>query len=267
MSISVQNNSWALLALQTLSRLNDTSAQASDASSSTPAAAPSNVNPIIQALSTTSDQDVDAWGAATASLDRATSITDVALSAGQSVSDLLTQLKQAASTAASGGTASSADFADLVSQLSATISGAQFDGVNLLDGSQSGSVMVGAGSAGAVTLSPQNLSLGGAIVTLPSSADISTQTAAASTLSAIDASIDNVGSAMSQIGDQAHQIQSHASFVSRLSAVLGAGGTDQTSAASADSARLLALQVQQSLSSQGSSIANSAPQMLLSLFK
>jgi flagellin len=152
--------------------------------------------------------------------------------------------------------------------LSATVSGAGFDGVNLLDGSSGSSVTVGAGSSGAVTLNAQNLSLGGPVITVGADATATTQTAAATVLNDIETSIANLSAALDQIGNQSQQLQAHASFVSRLSDVVAQGAGSSTSApTSADGARLMALQIQQQLAAQGGSIANSNPQVLLSLFK
>jgi len=229
MAIGVQNTSAALLALQTLNRLNDPS-QSGQADAAASLGDTSQSGPSVIAESGAQALSADSLGTVTAGLDRAASITDAALAAGQTVSGLLDQMK----TLVSGGDGASGagvnkDFASLVSQLSAAVSGAGFDGVNLLDGSAGSSVTVGLGP---------------------------------------DASMANLSTALGQISDQSRQIQAHAAFVSRLSDVLALGaGADVAPPTSADGARLMALQVQQQLATQGGSIANSAPQVLLSLFK
>jgi flagellin len=227
----------------------------------------SDASPSVIAGSGAQTLSVDNLGAVSAGLDRASSITDAALSAGQSVSDLLSQM-QALVGGGSSGSGVSDNLSSLLSQLSATVSGAGFDGVNLLDGSAGSSVTVGAGTSGAVTLNAQNLSLGGPVITLSADATASTQTAAAAVLNDIETSLANLSAALDQIGNQSQQLQAHASFVSRLSDVVAQGADSSTSApTSADGARLMALQIQQQLAAQGGSIANSNPQVLLSLFK
>jgi len=270
MAIGVQNTSAALLALQTLNRLNDPS-QSNQTAAAASLGSGSDATPSVLADSGTQALSADSLGAVTAGLDKAASITDAALTAGQSVSDLLSQMKTLAGAVSDGatpGAGATSDFAGLLQQLGAAVSNAGFDGVNLLDGSAGSSVTIGAGSGGAVTLATENLSLGGPVITLAANASVSTQTAAAGVLSAIDASQANLGQALGQIGDQADQIQAHAGFVSRLSDVL-ALSSDPTIAppTSADGARLMALQVQQQLALHGGSIANANSQVVLSLFK
>ena len=276
MSIGVQNTSAAVLALQTLNQLNE-SAQAGGSSQSGQAGAAASSpsvgagsSPSVIAGASGQGLSVDALGTASASLDRAASISDAALSAGQSVSDLLTQMKALAGQVQAGsvsGTQANSGFGDLLQQLNATVSGAGFDGVNLLDGSSGSGVTLGAGTAGQVTLAASDLSLGGPVITLGATATMSTQTAAAGVLNTIDASLSNLGSAMDQIGGQSRQIAAHAGFVSRLNGVVSTGGASSSAPTSADGARLMALQVQQQLSQQGGSIANASPSVVLSLFK
>ncbi len=269
MAIGVQNTSAALLALQTLNRLNDPS-QNSQAGAAAPLGQGSDASPSVIADSGAQALSADSLGAVTASLDKAASITDAALSAGQSVSDLLSQMKAlvGATDGSTPAAGAGGDFASLLQQLSATVSGAGFDGVNLLDGSAGPSVTVGSGSGAAVTLATQNLSLGGPVITLDANASVTTQTAAANVLTSIDASLANLGAALGQIGDQANQIQAHAGFVSRLSDVLSLSADPNAAPpTSADGARLMALQVQQQLAAQGGSIANANAQVVLSLFK
>ena len=247
MSIGVQNTNAALLALQTLGRLNDaaTSGDAAAASSaSTSAAASTTASP---AIATGSIQGVsaDGLGQASASLDRAASITDAALSAGKSVSDLLAQMKTLAGQVQDGSTsgdAANSSLSNLLQQISATISSAGFDGLNLLDGSATPSVTVGAGTSGQVSLAASNLSLGGSVITLASVSTMSTASAAAAVLNDVNTSIENVNQTLGQISDQSRQISAHASFISRLSDVLSASGDSTSTPTSADGAKLMALQ-------------------------
>ena len=74
--------------------------------------------------------------------------------------------------------------------------------------------------------------------------------------------------ALGDLGAQAKQIENHTSFVSKLTDVLEAGIGNLVDADLAkESARLQALQVQQQLGAQALSIANQAPQIILSLFR
>ena len=81
-------------------------------------------------------------------------------------------------------------------------------------------------------------------------------------------SIANVNQALGNLGSQAKQIDAHLNFVSKLTDVLEAGVGNLVDADLAkESARLQALQVQQQLGAQALSIANSAPQIILQLFR
>jgi len=273
MSISVQNNSSALLALQNLNRTNDQLSQ-QQISTNLAVAQPSD-NPSVWATAQGQQTQITGLDAVTESLNRASSVADVALSAGQQVADLLTQMKQEALSAQDGLLDTSArqalntDFAGLLQRVTTALSNASFDGTNLLDGSSGDQrFLATADATQVVTLSAQNLSLGGSLITLPSTASISTTAAASAVMAQIDASIANTNSALAQIGDQAKMISAHGTLVTNLQTILQTGKSDLISAdLPADSARLAALQVQQQLSQQSLSMANSMPNVLLSLFK
>ena len=73
---------------------------------------------------------------------------------------------------------------------------------------------------------------------------------------------------LGEIGAQAKQIEAHNSFVTKLVDTLESGIGNLVDADLAkESARLQALQVQQQLGAQSLSIANQAPQIILSLFR
>ena len=96
MSISVQNNSSALLALQNLNRTNDQLSQVQQQISTNLAVAQPSDNPSVWATAQGQQTQITGLDAVTESLNRASSVADVALSAGQQVADLLTQMKQEA---------------------------------------------------------------------------------------------------------------------------------------------------------------------------
>jgi flagellin len=275
MTISVQNNSAALLALQNLNRTNDQLSQVQQQVSTNLAVSQASDNPSVWATAQGQQGQINGLDAVTESLNRAASVSDVALSAGQTVMNLLDQMKQSALSAQDTQLTTSAlqslntNFAGLLSQISTTLANASFDGANLLDGSSGDQrFLATADATQVVTLSAQNLSLGGAIITVPSTASITSAAAASAVMAQIDASIANATTALGQIGDQAKMISAHSQLVSNLQNVLQTGrGQLIDSNAAADSARLSALQVQQQLSQQSLSIANSMPSVLLSLFK
>jgi flagellin len=275
MTISVQNNSAALTALQNLNRTTDQLAQTQQQISTTLEVAQPSDNPVVWATAQGQQVDINGLASVTQSLNRATSISDVALSAGQTVVDLLNQLKQDALSAqdpqldSTSRQSLNTDFAGVLKRITTALQSASFDGANLLDGSSGNlSFLASADATQSVTLPAQNLSLGGSIITLGSTASISTTAAASLMTSQIDASIANVTAALSNIGDQSKLISAHATLVQNLSSVLESGRGQLIDAdTAADSARLAALQVQQQLSQQSLNVANSMPSVLLSLFR
>ena len=261
MTIGVNANRSALNALQTLARGNDPAAVAQARSDTARASADRAVN--VQAPRA----DAVSLAAVKRSLDRAVSISDVALSAGQTVSELIDQFRDAAREA--GAEAEGPGRQDLSARLEAalrqvenTVRKASFDGINLLDGSLDDDLQFSLGNGGErLTLSPRDLRPGGPFVTLGTFGG----EGGASLLAQAESSSINVSSAMADLRIQGRQIEAHTRFVSRLGEALVA---DQVNGElSKEGARLLALQVQQELAGQRLSIVNQAPQTVLQLFR
>ena len=209
------------------------------------------------------------------SLNNGSSSIDVALSAGQSISDLLIQLKQQALSAAdpSLDTASrqalNANFTALRDQITTIVKNAVFNNFNLVDGSTN-MIQALASSDGTrrVTTQAQNMSLSGSIVTLKSTATISTQAKASALIATIQTSLTNVNGALAKLSAGAAKFSIQATFTQKLSDTLTAGIGNLVDANMAqESATLQSLQVKQQLGVQALSIANQAPQSILSLFK
>lgn len=276
MVLSVNTNSNALAVLQALNKTNDDLAATQARVSSGLKIGAAKDNPTVYAVAQQQRADIAALSSVSDGLSRAQSISDVAVSSGQTVSDLLNQIKAKVLAAtdptqdASSLAALNTDFKSLLSQIQQTVSNASFEGANLLDGSQTNGLkfLATADGSGFVTLSTQNLSLGGSIVTLSAAASISTITAATALLAQVNSSILNVNSAVAVVGAQSNQISAHSSFVTKLSDTLTTGVGNLVDAdEAAESARLTALQVQQQLGAQSLSIANQQPSIILTLLK
>lgn len=98
--------------------------------------------------------------------------------------------------------------------------------------------------------------------------DVSTGSGATAALGAIETLIDTSIDASASFGSVEGRISIQSDFVSKLSDSLKTGiGTLVDADMEATSARLQALQVQQQLATQSLSIANQAPQSILSLFR
>jgi flagellin len=275
MTLSVNTNQPALIALQNLNKTNDEMAGVQSRINTGLAISSAKDNAAVWSIAQDQRADRSALSAVKMSLDRATSITDVALAAGESVSDLLTQMREKVvaakdtSLSTSSRKALNADFQGLLKNMTQVINSATFDGANILNGSQPANItfLADANAATSITLSLQNLSLGTTINTLTATDNISTMTQAAAVLTRLDASLSAVNQAVGSIGSQAKQIEAHNTFIAKLNDVLESGVGNLVDADMAkESARLQALQVKQQLGAQALSIANQAPQIILSLF-
>ena len=269
-------NQAALLALNDLANTQNELNRTQSIVSSQLAISEPRDNPALWSIAQGQQQQVTALDSVTASLNRATSLSDVATAAGQTVISLLDQLKQDALSATSTSLdttsrqAYASDFQSVMGRIASTVNSASFDGANLLDGSSTGNQNVLGSADGSVllTLTGTNLTLGGSVITLSSTYSLGTASAATAALSAINSSLSNVTTAMANLGTQSSQLSAHATFIGQLSDSLQTSVGDLINAdMGAESAKLQALQVQQQLGVQSVSIANQAPSVFLSLFR
>jgi flagellin len=276
MTNSVHTNVAAQIALQNLTTTNNRLADVQSRVSTGLKVQGAKDNAAIWAIAQTQRADVGALGAVKQSLDRATSIADVALSAGESISDLLNQLKEKVTAAKDTSLKTQsrqlldADFKALMKAIKSAVDNAAFDGGNILNGSLTNGIkfLANADASAFVTLGAKNLSLGGAIMEISLSDSLLTLTGATTALGKLDDSITQLNAALGEIGAQAKQIEAHNTFVAKLVDTLESGIGNLVDADLAkESARLQALQVQQQLGAQSLSIANQAPQIILSLFQ
>jgi len=274
MSFSVNTNVGAMTALQYLSETQGQLSQTQSAINSGLKVADARDNGAIYAIAQNQRASVAGYQSVLNSLNNGSSSIDVALSAGQSISDLLIQLKQQALSAAdpSLDTASrqalNANFTALRDQITTIVKNAVFNNFNLVDGStQQIEALASSDGTRRVTTQAENLSLSGTIVTLASTATISTQSKASALIGTIQTSLTNVNGALAKLSAGAAKFSIQATFTQKLSDTLTAGIGNLVDANMAqESATLQSLQVKQQLGIQALSIANQAPQSILSLF-
>ena len=275
MSLSVNNNPGALIALQNLtSTENQLQKAQNEISTGLAVAAPSD-NGAIWAIAQNQRATASSLDSVTQSLQRAQSTIDVATSAGQSVSDLLNQLKSKALAASdtSLDTASraalNADFTSLRNQITSVVDNASFNGANLIDsGAKNIYALANAAGTSSLTVSAQDLSLGGANVALTATTSISTATLAQAAIAVVETSITSVNNALAKLGTAENALTSQQTFVSNLQDTIDTGVGNLVNANLAkESAQLQALQTKQQLGIQALSIANSSSSSLLSLFR
>jgi flagellin len=209
------------------------------------------------------------------SLQRGQSTVDVAISAGETVSDLLLQMKEKALAAADASldatsrTALNADFQALRDQLARAVSNADFNGINMVKaGGTTIAALANSDATSRITVAAQSLALGGANVTIAATGSIGTQTLAAAMISTVNTSITNVSTALSRLGTGSKALGSHMEFVNKLQDSIDAGVGNLVDADLAkESAKLQALQTKQQLGVQALSIANQSTSILLGLFR
>jgi len=275
MSFSVNTNPGALVALQYLSATQGQLDQTQKAVNSGLKVADARDDGAIYAVAQNQRGAVAGYASVINSINNGTSAIDVALSAGQSISDLLIQLKQKALSAADSSldTASrqaiNADFTALRDQITTIVKNAVFNGFNLVDGSTTKvQALASADGSRHVTTLAQNLSLSGLIVTLKSTATVSTQSKASALITTLQSSLTNVNSSLAKLSAGAAKFSIQATFTQKLADTLTAGLGNLVDANMADeSASLQSLQVKQQLGVQALSIANQSPQTILSLFQ
>ncbi len=272
---SVNTNAGAMAALQNLNKSNMELQQVQNRINTGLEVAGAKDNGGLYAIAQRMRSQVAGYGVVQQSLDRGEATLDVALAAGEAISDLLIEMKEKALGAADSSldaasrTALNEDFKALREQINTIVNNAEFNGLNLIDGSTTSFVaLANQDGSNTITVTSENMSLSGAIVTVTSTASFATATQADNIASQIGTSLDNVNEALARLGTKSKSLEVHSTFVTKLSDALEKGIGNLVDADLAkESARLQALQVKQQLGVQALSIANSTPQTVLSFFQ
>ncbi|WP_374597891.1 flagellin [Brevundimonas sp.] len=272
---SVNTNVGAQIALQNLQKTNAELATTQNRINTGKAINSAKDNGAIWAIAQSQRAESSSLNAVKSSLQRGQSTVDVALSAGESISDLLTQMKSLALSASDTSLGTSAraslneDFISLRDRITTVVANASFDGTNLINAGTAGfKALANAKGTSTINVAQQNLSLGGTIVTVAAAGVVSSATAAAAMITTVDTSIRNVSTALSKLGTGSKAFENHLTFVGKLQDSLDAGVGNLVDADLAkESARLQSLQTKQQLGVQALSIANSSSSILLGLFR
>jgi flagellin len=272
---SVNTNRGAMVALQTLNSTNRDLVKTQNAVSTGLKVATAKDNGAIWAVANKMRSDVSAYDRVLESNSTAQSRVDVAIAAGESIMELLNEMKGKALAASQPGlstaaqTAFNADFVQLRDQVTSIVANATFDGSSMVAAAPVAAVSLGDSAGGnSITVAGASLALGGATVTVTATSTITTAALATTALGLANASIDLLGTQLATWGAGAKRLDAHNRFVSKLQDSLTAGVGAMTDAdLSKESARLQALQVKQQLGVQALSIANGSAQTALSLFR
>ena len=270
---SVNTNVGAMIALQNLSVTNSELQTVQNRINTGKAISSAKDNGAIWAIAQGQRAELGALNAVKDSLNRGQSAVDVALSAGESVSDLLLQMKEKAlaakdtSLSSDARTALADDFAAIRAQIGKVVANAKFNGINLLDGSATNGFKALANVAGDSTIDVASQTMTLAALSIDSSV-LTNATTSGDALDAVDAAIKNVSSMLGKLGTGSKAMATHLNFVGKLQDTIESGIGNLVDADLAkESARLQALQTKQQLGVQALSIANSSTSILLGLFR
>jgi len=275
MSASINTNVASMLAMENLSRtqseLTTTQARISTGQKVNSA----KDNGAIFAIAQNMRGSSLALNAVRESLQRGQSSVDVALAAGDTISDLLNQMKEKALAATdtqlntNSRTAMSADFVSLRDQITKAVNNANFNGFNMIKASGNTlTVLADETGASKITVAAQSLALAGSNVTVTATSSLATVTLATAALTTVNVSIKNVSLALAKLGSGSKSLTTHLTFVNKLQDAIDAGiGNIVDADMAKESAKIQALQTKQQLGFQALSIANQGPSSLLSLFR
>lgn len=279
---SILTNNSAMVALQTLKSINSDLAKTQNAISTGKDVATAKDASAVWAISKVMESDVAGFNAVSDALSLGESTVAVASAGAEQVVDVLQEIKQLAISANSENVDFAKiqnDIAERAAQVGSIISAAQFNGANLLatdvdgNGATSLSIVssldrVGSGAPTAATISVDTVDFE-ANIDLASNLTAITDTATAATaLGEIETFLQTAIDGAAALGASAERIQDQNVFVGKLSDAMTAGiGSLVDADMESASAKLQALQTQQQLGVQALSIANQAPQTILSLFR
>ena len=273
-ALSVNTNYGAMVALQQLNKTNMALTETQGRINTGLKVSSAKDNGAIYAIAQGMRADVKGYGVVEDSLNRANSTVDVAIAAGGAISDLLIDMKEKAlaasdtSLTATQRAAFNEDFKALRDQISTIVSNAEFNGVNLINGSTAQiTAFANADGTSDITVLDENLSLSGAIVTLTSTASLGTATISSGLIGTIETSLSNLNQALARLGTASKALTIHSEFVTKLRDTLESGIGNLVDADLAkESAKLQSLQTKQQLGVQALSIANQSPHIINQLF-
>lgn len=193
-----------------------------------------------------------------------------ALAAGQTVSDLLIEMKakivqgNQSGLDASSRNAINNDLAALSENLSTIVSTAEFNGANLIEGGASDLFVLSAEDGSTITVSAQDLSASGLGVDTLS---LLTEADAEAALAAIDNALNSATSSLAELGSSAQRLEDQNDFTTQIRDNLSEGIGNLVDADLGEEAANLALnQVKEQLGLNTLAIANAGPRSILSLF-
>ncbi|CAM3226063.1 flagellin [Paracoccus aminovorans] len=278
---SILTNNSAMVALQTLKSINSNLAKTQDEISTGKKVATAQDNAAIWSISKVMESDESAFRTIQSNLNMAGNVVATGRGGAERIQGILDKMHQLAISASSDGfdySTIDTDIASMKEEITSVIDASQLNGVNLLKtnpvaGQTTFSVLASVDRTSgnpvtanaSITVTSVNFETSIEAVTI---APITDRATALTARLQIESLIDVAKKGAAALGTAGARINSQASFVSKLADSLKAGAGALVDADMEEaSARLQALQTQQQLGVQALSIANQAPQTILSLFR
>jgi len=278
---SILTNNGAMVALQTLQSVNNNLTTAQNEISTGKRVGNASDNSAVWAISKTMESDIAGFEAISESLSIGEATVAVASAGAEQIVEKLTEMKVLMVSAQSENVDHGKiqnDITKKAEQIDAIINAAQFNGANLLLDTVDGTatelnVLASLDRVGA-TGAPSPVTITIAALDYVTDLDLSTlggisdsTTAAADLVLLEDFIIFAVDSAAS-LGADSARLKDQGEFVGKLTDAMKMGVSTMTDTNMEEaSARLKALQTQQQLAVQSLSIANGAPQSIMTLFR
>ena len=272
---SILTNNSAMVALQTLKSINTNLAKTQDEIATGKSIASAKDNSAIWGISKVMESDVSGFKAVSDSLSLGESTVAVALAGAEQIVNVLNDMKERV-VAATGENVDyaklQADIDESIAQVTSIVNASQFNGMNLLNDDGVDLTVLSSidrDNTGAVTAA--NITVAAVDFTTNldlSDIDVSASSAAETSITALEAHIQTAIDGAAALGASSKRITQQNTFVGKVMDAMKSGiGALVDADMEAASARLQSLQTQQQLGVQALSIANQAPQSILSLFR
>ena len=269
---SINTNNGALIALQNLNTTNAELQTVQQRINTGKKVASAKDNGAVWAMAKNQSATSNSLNSVKDSLQRGQSTIDVALAAGDTITDLLGKMKEKALAASdtslntSSFNALQSDFNSLRDQVQKAATNAKFNGISIADGSTAKLTFLANSDGSGLTVNAKTLTLAG--LGLSTTSTFTSAAAAKTMITTIDSAIGTATNKLASLGTSSTGLDTHLTFVGKLQDSLNAGVGNLVDADLAkESAKLQSLQTKQQLGTQALSIANQSSSSLLSLFR
>ena len=272
LSNSINTNVGAMVALSNLNKVNQDLAQTQDRVSTGLKVIGAKDNASSFAIAQGIRAEIKALSAVRQGLANGRGVANVALAATTDISNLLGDVKTKIIEGLNPANSSEQqqilnnDYSELVTQVLNFVQNAEFNGRNILESGSTNVNLISDTNGGTITLRARNLEA--QVYSLLNAQNISNTTKSSAALTVVNSVIATVNNALGQLGADARALDFQDNFLGSLLDATEEGlGSIVDADLAKESAKLTAIQVKQQLAVQSLSIANSSPQILLSLFQ